>query len=638
MTILRRPLLVRLLCLLALAVNGYYLTWRLLDTFNPHAVWLSALLWAGEAYGLVTLALHVLLTWDTRALERRLGLPTGTPLAEAALPPPGPHSVDVFIPTYDESVGLLRKTVLAARELRLPHRTWVLDDGRRSEVRALCEELGVGYLTRPSNEHAKAGNLNAALARTDGELVVVLDADFIALPHLLERTLGHFERDERLALVQLPQAFYNVDSIQHVDRGSRSSWHEQSLFYDVIQPGKNRWNAAFWCGSPAVLRRAALEAVGGVATATVTEDILTSMRLHAAGWHTLYHDEVLAVGVAPGDLDGFRTQRLRWAQGSMQILRSRENPLLVRRLTLTQRLNYLASMTTYFQALQLVIFVSMPLLILVSGQPPIATLGAGFFARFVPYLALTVAAIKATGGASQRLVWDQYYAILRMFTFLRALPTLLTGGRRLRFHVTPKSPSQRVPRAALYPHLGVAVVNAGVVVALLSLPARQGLDRWTTAIVCVFAGLVASLHAAAVARLWRRLYRRRHYRLPLAVPASVAAPGLGSFATRTEDLSFGGFAVTLPFPLPRGALVDVSLALGERDELPVQGTVASARPLPGGGYRVGIEIERLTADGEKRLLYAFLAAATGAPVAEAAEAEAEAPASRRRREVALGTT
>src|SRR5437764_1590251 len=282
MAFLRRPALARFLCLLAVGVNVYYLTWRLLDTFNPHALWLSALLWGGEAYGLVILALHIFLTWDTRVLERGFGLGPGEDLSQAVLDPPGPHSVDVFVPTYDESVGLLRKTVIAAREMRLPHRTWVLDDGRRSEVRQMCEELGVGYLTRSSNEHAKAGNINAALARTDGEFVVVLDADFVALPQLLERTLGHFERDGKLAFVQLPQTFYNVDSIQHVDRGSRSSWHEQSLFYDVIQPGKNRWNAAFWCGSPAVIRRAALESVGGAATSTITEDILTSMRLHAA--------------------------------------------------------------------------------------------------------------------------------------------------------------------------------------------------------------------------------------------------------------------------------------------------------------------------------------------------------------------
>jgi cellulose synthase (UDP-forming) len=274
---LRRPALVRSLCLLAIAVNVYYLAWRLLGTFNPQALWLSALLWAGEAYGLVVLTLHIFLTWDTRVLERRFGLRPGEDLSAAVLPPPAPHSVDVFVPTYNESVGLLRKTVIAAREMTLPHRTWVLDDGRRSEVEQMCEELDVGYLTRSSNEHAKAGNINAALACTDGEFVVVLDADFIALPQLLERTLGHFERDDKLAFVQLPQTFYNADSIQHVDGGSGSSWHEQSLFYDVIQPGKNRWNAAFWCGSPAVIRRTALESVGGAATSTITEDILTSI-------------------------------------------------------------------------------------------------------------------------------------------------------------------------------------------------------------------------------------------------------------------------------------------------------------------------------------------------------------------------
>jgi cellulose synthase (UDP-forming) len=614
MAFLRRPALVRLLCLLAVGINVYYLTWRLLDTFNPQALWLSALLWAGEAYGLVVLALHIFLTWDRRVLERRLRVGPDENLSAAPLAEPGPHSVDVFVPTYDESVGLLRKTVIAAREMRLPHQTWVLDDGRRSEVRQMCEELGVGYLTRSSNEHAKAGNINAALARTSGELVVVLDADFIALPHLLERTLGHFERDDRLAFVQLPQTFYNVDSVQHVDHGSRSGWHEQSLFYDVIQPGKNRWNAAFWCGSPAVIRRAALEAVGGAATSTITEDILTSMRLHAAGWHSLYHNEVLAVGIAPGDLDGFRTQRLRWAQGSMQILRSRENPLLKRGLSAAQRINYFASMTTYFQALQLAVFVLMPLLILLSGQPPITNFGGAFFLRFIPYIAITLAAIKATGGSSQRLVWDQYFSFLRMFTFLQALPTLVTGGRNLRFRVTPKIPGRGVTRTALYPHLGVAAINLAVISALLALPNRQGLDGPTTAIVCIFAGLIAAVHLSAVARLWRRVYRRHHYRLPLRVVASVEADGIGPFLTRTEDISFSGLSVTLPSRLARRAFVNVRLLLGEHDELDLHGTIAGNRPLPSGDYRVGIELRSVSNEAERRLLHHFLANATGTPV------------------------
>src|SRR5487761_1620744 len=188
-----RAQLVRGLALLALLFSVYYLAWRALDTLNPHALWLSLLLFGAECYGLLTFGLHIFLTWDTRSLERRLGLKPDQRLEEAAIPMLEGATVDVFIPTYDESVSLLRRTVLAAREISREHLTWVLDDGRRAEVRDMCRELGVGYLTREGNAHAKAGNLNAALARTQGEFVVVLDADFIALPHLLERTLGHFQ-------------------------------------------------------------------------------------------------------------------------------------------------------------------------------------------------------------------------------------------------------------------------------------------------------------------------------------------------------------------------------------------------------------------------------------------------------------
>jgi cellulose synthase/poly-beta-1,6-N-acetylglucosamine synthase-like glycosyltransferase len=603
--------LIRALCFLAVAMSVYYLTWRALDTFNPHALALSLLLYLAEAYGLAMFLLHIFLTWDTRALERSLGLGPGERLEDAAMPAPVAGSVDVFLPTYNESVSLLRKSVLAAREIRIAHETWVLDDGRRAEVQAMCEELGVGYLTRESNEHAKAGNINAALPRTSGEFIVVLDADFIPLPNLLERTLGHF-RDEQLAFVQLPQAFYNVDSIQHVGGDIRSGWHEQSLFYDVIQPGKNRWNSAFWCGSPAVLRRSALESVGGAATATITEDILTSMRMHARGWRTLYHNEVLAVGVAPGDLDGFRTQRLRWAQGSMQILRSRENPLLKRGLSLPQRINYLASMTTYFQALQLAVLVAMPALVLFTGQAPIAHLGASFFLRFVPYLVLTMLASKLLGGSRQRMLWDQYFSFLRLFTFLRALPVLVTGGRKLRFRVTPKTPGESA-RSALYPHVGVALVNVGVIAALLAQPGRFATG--TTVAVSICAAFVAGTYMLAVARLWRRVYRRHHYRVALELPALLHLDDGFETAAQTENISFGGLSLLTPSPVQRGARTTIRVLLGGAT-IALSGTVMSCSP-SGEGYRVGVQFAALAIEDEKLLLMSMLDAAIGASRAQA---------------------
>ncbi len=604
-----RPFLIRLSCLVALVVSVAYLTWRVLDTFNPDALWLSLLLFGAECYGLVMFVMHVVLTWDPGTLERRLGLRPGQSLADARLGAPAPGTVDVFIPTYDESVALLRKTVLAAREMRLPHETWVLDDGRRDEVRELAEELGVHYLTRDSNEHAKAGNLNAALARTDGDFIVVLDADFIPRPALLERTLPHFD-DDRLAFVQLPQAFYNVDSIQHVGSDLVTGWHEQSLFYDVIQPGKNRWNSAFWCGSPAVLRRAALESVGGAATSTITEDILTSMRMHAGGWRSLYHNEVLAVGVAPGDLDGFSTQRLRWAQGSMQILRSRENPLWKRGLTLAQRISYFASMATYFQAAQLAVFVSMPSLILLTGESPVRNLGPVYFLTFFLYMATTMLATKLTGGASQRMVWDQYFAFLRMFTFLRAMGTLVTGGRRLRFRVTPKVPTESAQRRGLYPHLLAGALNVAAIAALLATPLRQGFNTGTSIAVCACAALVASTYAVALVRLWTRTYRRHHYRVPVALAASVAIDGAEERYATTEDVSFGGASLLATDAAAAGTPVTVELL----DEVPItiDGVVVTCAPAGDGAHRIGVRFERLDLEDETRLLFKLIDAATAA--------------------------
>jgi cellulose synthase (UDP-forming) len=598
--------LIRALCFVAVAVSVYYLTWRALDTFNPHALWLSLLLYLAECYGLAMFLLHVFLTWDTRSLERSLGLGPDERLEDATLPVPVTGTVDVFIPTYNESVSLLRKSVLAARDMRIAHDTWVLDDGRREAVRAMCEELAVGYLTRDSNEHAKAGNLNAALPRTSGEFIVVLDADFIPLPNLLERTLGHF-RDERLAFVQLPQAFYNVDSIQHVGGDIRTGWHEQTLFYDVIQPGKNRWNSAFWCGSPAVLRRSALESVGGAATATITEDILTSMRMHARGWKSLYHNEVLAVGVAPGDLDGFRTQRLRWAQGSMQILRSRENPILKRGLSLPQRVNYFASMTTYFQAVQLAVLVAMPALVLFTGQSPIANLGGSFFVRFGPYLVLTLLASKLLGGSRQRMLWDQYFSFLRLFTFLRALPVLVTGGKRLRFRVTPKAPTESA-HSSLYPHVGVALINVGVVAAMIARPGRFATG--TAIAVSLCAAFIAATYLLAIARLWRRVYRRHHYRVSVELPAQLRLEDGLETAAATENISFGGLSLVSPCAVQPGTEAEIRILLGA-EMIAITGTIMSCT-VNGGDYRVGVQFGSLAVEDEKLLLMSMLDAAIGA--------------------------
>lgn len=296
----------------------YYLWWRVTNTLNPEALVFSWVLWLAEAFGVVS---YILFAWMIQDIS----------LLYPYKAPKSGIKVDVFVPTYNESLEVLEATLIGCNRITYPHQTYILDDGTREEVRELTQRLGCRYIDRPTHEHAKAGNINYALTQTDSAFIVILDADMIPQPNFIERSLGYFE-NEKLALIQMPQEFYNRDSIQHNKKVN--DWHEQALFFQVIQPGKNYSNSAFWCGSPSIVRRVALEEVGGVATETITEDIHTSVRIHSRGWQTLYLNEVLAHGIAPQTIKSFLLQRLRWAQGTMQLYRSSDSPLWIRGLTI----------------------------------------------------------------------------------------------------------------------------------------------------------------------------------------------------------------------------------------------------------------------------------------------------------------
>jgi cellulose synthase (UDP-forming) len=259
----RRRALIRSVAVAALAMSVAYLAWRGLFTLDASAAWLSVPLYILEIHAAFGLFLFTVSLWD---LDVR---PAIAPTLVTR------HRVAVLIPTYNEGREILLPTVAAALAMRVEHETWVLDDGNRPDVQRMAEELGARYLARRTHEHAKAGNLNHAFGIIDADLVAVLDADHVSHPDFLVRTLGYFD-DPRIALVQTPQDFYNRSSFEHqVEDREDGRFHEQVLFYRAIQPGKNRWGAAFWCGTGAIVRTAALRDVGGVATDSITEDIET---------------------------------------------------------------------------------------------------------------------------------------------------------------------------------------------------------------------------------------------------------------------------------------------------------------------------------------------------------------------------
>ena len=224
-------------------------------------------------------------------------LQTVWPLKREIVPLPDDMSqwptVDVYIPTYNEPLDVVRDTVLAAQCIDYPRdkmNIYLLDDGKRREFAVFAADVGVGYITRNDNNHAKAGNLNHAMKLTQGELITVFDCDHVATRIFLQATVGGFLKDPKLALVQTPHYFYSPDPFERNLSVGRNIPNEGTLFYGPIQQGNDNWNATFFCGSCAVIRRSALEEIGGFAVETVTEDAHTALKLQRRGWGSAFLD------------------------------------------------------------------------------------------------------------------------------------------------------------------------------------------------------------------------------------------------------------------------------------------------------------------------------------------------------------
>lgn len=612
----------RVLVVATMVLGLNYVVWRWTSSVNWATWWISVPLVVAETYSLLDAALFGLTVWRLRIRGE---------------PPPAPPGlrVDVFITTYNEPIELVMETARAALAIDYPHRTWVLDDGARAEMAEAAEAEGIGYITRGPEwadvpRHAKAGNLNNALARTDGEFMLILDADQIPSPSILDRTLGYFG-NERVALVQTPQWFTNVTEADPL--GSQAP-----LFYGPIQQGKDGWNAAFFCGSNAVLRRDALmqlgivgyvrgteralrqtlrkadrvlrrarrEGAGGdpavvlaidevrravaearaalaagepygeityrfqrrteeaarhvvasdlaslqsdlaaiaamtegtelgdfviaeeavtqlarrswsplgaletvqamirtldvdrageaqavmpLATISVTEDMATAMRLHSTGWHSVYHHEVLATGLAPEDLGSMLHQRLRWAQGTLQVL-LRENPLVQRGLSVGQRMMYAGTMWSYLSGFAALPYLASPILFLCFGVRPVESFGVDFQWHLIPFLIANQLMFFVVGYGVK--TWrGQQYSLALFPLWIRALTTAIGSvylGRSLGFVVTPKTRQEGAPPWRLVrPQL--------IVIGLLLISVVVGFLR-------VMLGWEASLQATLVNVVW----------------------------------------------------------------------------------------------------------------------------------------
>ena len=419
----------------------------LLDPAHRGPWWL----WSATVLAEGLTAIHAVGTWWTILAHDDRPEPVDVTIARNRLRDGAePPTVDVFITAYGEPPDLLRRTIRAARDMHLTHRTWVLDDGRDDALAQICDADGVGYLRRDDRRDAKAGNINAALARTTGEYVVVFDADHAPEPDFLLHLLPYFH-DADVAFVQSPQHYVN-----RVNLVSTGAAEAQRIFYELVCPGKNRFNAAFCVGTNVMFRRAALDEIGGIATGTNSEDIWTSLKLHQRGWRSVYVPQVLASGLAPEDVDTYLKQQLRWAGGGYEVLlRGR----LFRRgsgLTLDQRLQYLFVGTHYLLSLAMLTFMLLPAAYLLFGYSPIRSDGWTWASHYVPFYALTllVTWLQSGGFRGSAIVTSLAAAPVHA----RALWATLRG-KRATWSVTHRTSARVRSLRAVLPHLALLVLN-----------------------------------------------------------------------------------------------------------------------------------------------------------------------------------
>jgi cellulose synthase (UDP-forming) len=421
----------KLVMVLTVITSLRHLFWRGFDTLDfssPLATLITVLIYGAELIAFFAMVIGYFQVWG-QTDHKSISLSRFTP---EQLP-----SVDVMVCTYGEPVSVLYRSLVGCKGMDYPKKqVYLCDDGNRAEMRELAQLLGVNYISREKNTHAKAGNLNNALTQTQGELVLVFDADHVPCRNFLQETVGFF-LDERMGFVQTPQHFFTDDPFQRNLLAKQEINNEQDLFFHVIQPGNDYWGSAFFAGSGALFRRAALQSVGGFAVETITEDVHTGMRIHGKKWKSLYYNRDLAAGMAQDSFADVIKQRLRWARGMTQIY-CLENPLLARGLSLAQRLCYFTGIWYFFHGLPRLIFMVAPLFFLLFGYK---TINSGYIEVLIYYLpsflATTLGYTIITRGVRHSF-WSEVYETA--FCVYLSLTTFLTflSPKRAKFRVTPK--------------------------------------------------------------------------------------------------------------------------------------------------------------------------------------------------------
>jgi cellulose synthase (UDP-forming) len=440
--------------LIAIFVSLRYFYWRTFNTINLddgifNAV-ASVILYLAELYSIIILLLGSFVS--LRLLERNH---INLEKKEDFL------TVDVFIPTYNEPIEIIKATALAAISMDYPQdkfNVYILDDGgttqklndpdpvKREENRQRAQALkdfvnevgeNLYYLTRERNLNAKAGNINEALKKTNGDLILILDCDHVPAKDFLKRTVGFFNKYPKLFLVQTPHSFYNPDPLEKNLGIFGIVPSEADMFYKHTHKGLDFWSASFFCGSAAILRRKYLQEVGGIQGTTITEDAETALELHSLGYDSAYYGRPMIYGLQPETFSAFIVQRSRWAQGMIQIFLLK-NPLFKKGLKWHQRLGYLSANIFWFFGFARFIFLITPILYPIFGAQIYIANVQETISYAMPHFIMSIVLSYYLYAKVRWNFFSEIYEGIQSIFILPAIISVILNPRKPTFKVTPK--------------------------------------------------------------------------------------------------------------------------------------------------------------------------------------------------------
>ncbi|CAN7656664.1 UDP-forming cellulose synthase catalytic subunit [Acidovorax sp. LjRoot194] len=574
---------------LSISASSRYIYWRFTDTIG-FTNWVDA----AFGYGLVLAELYAFAVLLIGYLQ------TAWPLQRRPVPMPADvstwPSVDVFIPSYNEPLEVVRQTVFSAMSLDWPQdrlHVYVLDDGRRPDFREFCEELGVGYIIRDNNHHAKAGNINAALKVTSSEYIAIFDCDHIPTRSFLQVCMGWFFKDTNLVMLQTPHVFFSPDPFErNLDTFHRMP-NEGELFYGIVQDGNDLWNASFFCGSCAIIRRKELLEVGGIAVETVTEDAHTALKLARLGYNTAYLEVPQAAGLATESLSGHVGQRIRWARGMAQIART-DNPLFGKGLKFGQRLCYLNAMLHFFYGLPRLVFLTAPLAYLFFDAHVFQATALMITAYALPHLAHASVTNSRIQGRFRHSFWNEVYESVLAWYIMRPVIVAFINPKLGKFNVTAKG---GVIEKAYFdwtiarPYVVLLLVNlVGIAVGIWKLFSADGDETTTLVINMVWTVYNIILLGASVAVASETRQIRGTPRVAAALPAVIRFENGRTLVCKTEDFSQHGLGLTVPpeSDIPMGSKLSVSLFRSDEE-----GVFPAVVTFNGKG-RLGVKFDNLT--------------------------------------------